>query len=630
MRVIVTLNDQEINRPDNLEELSIELNFDKDDPRAQVSTNEWELGVGDRRKNNDGAIIANKHISDGLNNGVGITEGAAFQIKIQHKGVEHIPFDGFLDLRTALISCNKVIAPAMETGGIDWANEAFDGVSIEQIYNEGVYLTSANNIPVPYIISTIPDAQSTIIAALGTFVLLNEVKNQVQMLLEYLPHGANPFTASIIVSIVLRVAHIIVLLVAIINFVIQLFNCIIQPVKYHMGMYLVDQLRAGCKRFGLEFKSSIFDSFPFNKIVIIPEKFNQNVNEDKDGILGFTKPNVNEQVGYYKGSFGDLLRVAKLLIKGKIILRGDGYLHLENEAFKTGAPKYKLPPVEIIEHTTNAAEIVTNYLLQFTVDTNDKNTMQKYPGTRMQAITEQKVTNDVKKRLLSGIETVTLPFALTNTKTELTFPEKVFDQFFKAIEPVVSSLVDVVNEIIDVINKLIKTLNKIIKALGVIGIEIDWEIREITPIQTPNFSNLIENRIGMILLENDFINVPKILILNSNSNPANNKPLAQSREVLNALYLWNNFHYVVSFVPREGNENGNQYLNYTTPSIPFTFNDYTLVKNSDGQIEDAHGNEAKIYSLTWNVEELTAIIKFGINTKYTNNLKETILEPNGQ
>jgi hypothetical protein len=54
------LNNKLIVSPSNYQELAIELNFDKDDPnfRGEVSTNRWQLGLGDLNDDEDGTKTA--------------------------------------------------------------------------------------------------------------------------------------------------------------------------------------------------------------------------------------------------------------------------------------------------------------------------------------------------------------------------------------------------------------------------------------------------------------------------------------------------------------------------------------------------------------------------------------------
>ena len=123
MRLKFYINGQEINEPNNYQELSIQLNFDKDRDTAQVSVNEWELGVGTVGSNADGANLANNHITGTS----GVIEGLPFRIDVSAKGQTLTLFDGYFDMWDAVIECDKIIAPAIERGKVDWLNDIADG-----------------------------------------------------------------------------------------------------------------------------------------------------------------------------------------------------------------------------------------------------------------------------------------------------------------------------------------------------------------------------------------------------------------------------------------------------------------------------------------------------------------------
>lgn len=633
MKPIARINGQEINDPINMQELEVEFNFEKERDTNQVSINDWQIGIGDRRNSNDGAVLCLKHIESGLTGGVGVAEGLPFSLDVEHGNKIYNLFEGILDLGAALVGCDEVIAPAIPKQSIDLVSEQAEKVTFERLFLVEKTFTSAEYVSVPYIISTIPDYQNTVIAALGLFVIGNEIKDQIQSLAEYVSAASNPFTANIIISVILRVLYITALLIAIVKFLKQLFNLLIQPVKYHNGMYVIRLCQIGSEYLGYKFKSSFLESAPLNKLLLIPQKQAQTVNDDQDGILGMLKPDKNEENGFYKGTFGSLLRALIVTFHAKVIVK-DGYLMLERSDYTIPGNTYVLPPANPLgtyspKHRFNIKELISNYVIEFQTDLNEKNTIQQYEGSIIQVQTSPIRVNETKNVLITSSKELAIPFALVKVKTDLTFPEKIFDAFYKAIGAILGELVKVVNKLIKLINKLIKAVNKIIKALDVIGIEIDFELKPLKPLQAPSFGNQITNRIGMMLLENDFINVPKLLLVNNNGNAENNKPLANNSSVLNALYLYDNFHFVESFVPRPGRPNANQYILPETRTVPFTFDDYEKVRLGNNLVT-SDGEEGKIDSLKWNVYNQTAEISYSLNKLYTNNLKENKIIPDGK
>jgi len=629
MEVIPYIAEQEATGIINLEALFIELNYDQDDPTAQAGINQWELGVGDKRRRGDAATLANKHIDGGLTNGVGIGEGLPFKILIKHSGQSYTVFDGYFDLTKCVRKCDQIDTPAIETESLEAVRSQLDGVSFESLFLVDKTITDADMIPVPYIISTIPDYQNTVIAMLGVFVLTNELKNQLQALKEMLPDAGNPFTATVIIKIILRVAYLTLLVIAIVKFIKDIFNLIIQPVKYHYGMHFLTTAQKAAEKLGYQFKSSILESFPFNKMAYIPQKDNQKVNSDMNGVLGFLKPTPNEQVGYFKGTAFQFFEDLKSIFKAKIIVR-DGVIRLEREDYRINKSVWQMPPVEILENTFNFDQLKSNYMIRFATDDNDKNTRQVYPGTLIQVQTLPIAVTDKKKVLLTNFEQVFIPYARAIRKTELTYPERIFDSFFKGFSEVLGALVDVVNSLIDVVNHIIKLINKVIKALETIGIDVGFEVKPIRPLSVTNLANLIENRIGMMLLENDFLTVPKILLVEKNSNAKNNKALSINEATINAEYLYDNFHFVQSFVPSQSKPNANQYLYYEVLGIPFKCEDYLKLRAEEGGFLDPDGRPAETRTFKWYPHLEKADIGYKVNVLYTKNLKEQKILSNGK
>jgi hypothetical protein len=352
--------------------------------------------------------------------------------------------------------------------------------------------------------------------------------------------------------------------------------------------------------------------------------------DSKNGVLGYFSPNKAKQRGYYLGTFGQLLRELKEFFNAKIVII-DGILHLERRDWNISQPDYTLPPVEIDTYTTNAQEIISNYLIQWNFDTNDKNTLQNYIGQIGQFITEPKTYINKDLVLMKNLKEVRFPFAMGRRKEDLTIVEKIFDKLLKSVQPAINLLVKAINLAIKGLNVIIKTIRKILKILKTLGINLlkKFNPQPIKPIQAPQLANIIENRIGALLIENDIITVPKLLLLDiDENNPKNTKIPVNYRDELNVVTLWNKFHSIESFVPTSEKPNANQYKIYFVDKVPFCHEDYRKLRKNNYIYYN--GKVAEVIDLKWNFAEQTAEIRFKINELYTNNLQLKILLPNGQ
>lgn len=620
----------EVTEPNNYAANEIELNFDKGETNAQLSVESYEMGVGDSGNPSDGERVARARLTNGTTGGLGVTEGLPFKIDLDTGGVPVTILDGYLDLWRAKYECGKITAQAVEQGKIDWLKSGRVEFSFEYLAEIG-FITEADYVMVPYVINRAPATYEAVMGTITIFVIVGEITGQIQQILEMTAEAANPFEASVIARMVLRIIYIATLLLALIKLCIDVFNMLIQPVKYHAGMYIVDLIRIGCAYLGYTFASSYWQTYPYNKIYLLPHKFK--TADNTDGIFavvdGLLSPNKTSQKGYpgQGYTFGDLLQMIQTDYHSKIIVDGTT-LRIEKQNYNLSVPSYVVPPIETTEFELNESDFFSNFLIKYQTDLNDKNTIKEYTGTSYQVQIAPISYANQKMILTKRLQTININFALGKRKTELSFVEKIFNAFFKTIGAIIDALVEVINAIIKVINRVIKLLNKIIRALDKIGIDIDFEIKPVRELEPPGFGDLIEDRIGMLKMENDYVYVPKLLMIDNNSDPRNNKLLPDNESVLSAKHLWDNFHFYKSFVPQTGNENGNQYYIYPLPKIPFTYSDFLTVR-ANNKIIDSDGNVGVIDSLKWNIDEQTATGQYRINRTYTTNLQETKFEPNG-
>jgi len=614
-----------INPPKNWKELEIELNFDKDRQLTgeQVSVNNWELV-----RENAGKV--EKWIDDGLTTGPGIFEGVPFKIEIDRSGVIETPFDGYLDITQAeTISCNRAVIPAKERANIDFLNDVADGFTFEFLESIGS-ITSADYKLMPYVINSIPSYRDAAIAVLSAYVMSQEIKRVANDFNRLFPKLANIFqSAATIIEAVLMVVYMASLLILLLKLIFDIIKFLIQPVKFHACMPVLTLLEKGAAHIGMTIKVDELNKLPFAKMVIMPEKFRSPTNSKDKQILGFTIPDKTKQLGFFRGTFGDLLRIMKQIFNAKIVIDDNKQINIVRKDKTVGSPQFVIPDIDQKFFNTNAFEFNANYITSFDVDISDKNTIQDYKGTVFQVILQPDIVNQKDLILMKGLEQVNIPLALAKRKTELTVPEEIVKVFLSALSFGINIVVEIVNAIISVVNGVIKFINKVIKALKFIGIKVKWEIRPIPKLKPVNLSKLIENRIGMMLLENDQFTRPKVFLLDEGSKAKFNKINIDNATVLSAKNLYNSFHFVNSFFPELTRPNANQYIIREYEKVPFCFDDFQKVKKSNF-VFDSLGNTVEIRSLRWNPYTEQAFMRVWENKLYTKNLNKKELEPNGQ
>lgn len=628
MKGIFELNGQEINPPNNFRELEIELNYDRDSTEQSLSINDWEFGVMDKNIGADGAFILKKIMRDP--NGVGVIEGVPWKIDLTNeRGKRFNLFDGYIYLWKAQYDNGKVIAPAVQSGNIDWLNDFADSFSFAYLYEQKKF-GKEYFIPVPYVIVKKQDYFEIAMALVTVFIISDKIREQIIEIAQAAAGSANPLEMTGIPRLILKIVYLVLLFASLIPLIIRLITIIVPPTKYHNVMYVRDLFEIGCKYMNLTFKSSIIQALPFNQMVIMPEKYN--LFEGNTGLLagiaGDLKDN-NEKEGFFKGTFGDFLRAMKEMFYAKIIIN-DGILYFESDRFRLGNNGITIPTRfdNKDKFEFNYEDFYSTITLSFLTDLNDRHTIQEYKGTSFQLSQTPKSVSNIQNSLVRNLGQSQIPFSLAKMKTEFTQIEKILLEFSAGIQVSLSILIAGLNVAIIAINILIKIINSVLKALATIGIKIKLKIEPIKKLKTPNIEDSIKNRIGMLKMESDFVSVPKIFLIQRSKTAANTKIHPLNQSIVNASYLFYKYHIYKSFISFNGSP-PNQYILKENPSFPFSFDQFEQTKNNNAIFTD-DGEEGELISLRFNPTTQLASCRYRVRRQYINNLRPVIYEPSGQ
>jgi hypothetical protein len=248
------------------------------------------------------------------------------------------------------------------------------------------------------------------------------------------------------------IIYLIALIISLLQFIKDLIDLIIQPVKYHKGMYYRTLCEKAASHFGFNFSSTILQNHVYYKELFhLPKKFVSPKDPNDNKILGFLQPDP-VQTGYYDGTFGQLLRELKEAFNAKVVIVGNTLL-LERIDYQIGTSAYIIPPERIDQKGYNASECVANYVIKFTTDQGDNNTVRQYKGTIVQAQLQPQISStDPKLNQLKGLKQVVLPVALGRHKKKLTEIETLVAFSLTVIEGILNICVDITNAAIDAVN----------------------------------------------------------------------------------------------------------------------------------------------------------------------------------
>lgn len=618
MQVIDYIDNRKVNNPINNDDVALEINFQPGNNDVSLSTFSFEWAEKE-------AKILTHYLKDGVSGGRGITMGLPHRREIVENGKILNVLDGYIDLSSAQWDRDLVTADTKERAGLEWVTEVADGIDFQTLYQTG-FLTDNDKVFVPYVISSVPNYKDIMITTL-TLVSIGVYIQQSIVTLRASGAEAGTYIDSIggIITLIAQIIYAILLVISIVKLILDLIALVISRVKYVASMSVNRQIEAACNYLGLKYSSAILQDTTFKRLHIIPEAFAPPVTQANDKIKGYLFGNKIEQTGYYTGTFGDLLRRITGMFNLRIVSSAKGLELLPMLKPLTSA-NFTIPDYYIPQFTTNASNLVSNLQLRFETDMVDLNTIDNYKGTIMQAqLTHPSLSKRERKlQLLKGFNQVSFGFSRAIRKEKLTQPEEALDTLLDVIGAVVGALIKAANAVVGLVNRIIQELRNIKRILGRIGIDIKLDFDPIGTIEDPNLGELIDNRIGMMLLDQDQIGNAKIVLLDVNADMKKTKISVDNNAQLNALNLYNIFHKSKSFAP--GKESAQRYI-YNVPKVEMNLNDVLTVMD-EGNVRFKN-KIMEVVSCSWNSG--TRLADFVINERknYTTNLVETLTEPDG-
>lgn len=556
--------------PTEWKKIELQLNWDNSDNlNTQLSTSQFTF-------EGKYAHIINDAIRAGTTGGKGIFEGLPFAIT---SCTNQQVLAGCVDTAAAeaVYRCDRVVLPIRDNRTDDYLTDRADSFSFAYLAslpaNAPGKISASDYRLVPYCISAIPDYQMLLSTALALFMIIKEIAEIIRKTADIAAELAVPPVSLVgAVKLILQAAYLVVVIAAIINLINTFIDCIIQPKKYKKAMFVRTLFQRACAHLGLTFQSSIFNSqnSAYYRAAIMPRK----VVQPNTNYLGFKRAadenTTASSYGYYDGTFGQLIRELEPIFNAKATIKGTT-LYFERKDYFSITSSLTLPNLDLNgvnngEYRYNAHELASNYFTLWELDNQELNTYDHYEGTSCQMQCTPIVVGNKKNILLQNLVEKRLAFSLAKRKETLTAPEKVLNTiiniftFFTGVSP-------------------------------------------------------IPNRIGWLLLSNDFTGNQKFMILDSGD-----KIDTSNKSRTSATTLMNNFHSI-NFPLND------QWLVYEGWEIPFCCDDYVAVQNSN-YIRTFDNRLGKLTNLRWQIGSDVAIADFRVRPlggRYTNNLNQQLI-----
>lgn len=506
-----------------------------------------------------------------------VLEGLPLTINIQEGNESTEVFKGYLDYTTlenlagdsGRIDEPKFLASIVEENGLNGISERLEGVTFALLEANGL-ITSADYQEVKYLVEKQVTFLEQAFLALSIYLMVKEVGEAAYRLADQIATIASILASSITgqigaliyasASAIFEAAYILVMGKALLELIENFVENLVPFEREFQGINFGLALSKIFEQLGYSFSSPISE---LENYVYLPSKAEGR--QDKgipfDSDFGFV---ASEFVSLCL----DMFRAEIIVTDDNVqmISKKDSLLQLQSI--------YKMPDVLTQPFSFNIDEIKSSRIISFADDISDAYTVSNWKGTSYVVTTGPTQEANPKNNLIKGLNETRFPVALGNPKTEFSKLELALNAFFDAA-------------------------NFALSALGL-----------------SNTTNTTQARIRMLIISQQFFNVPKVL------NMSGNKLAIDDREGLSARYLWDNYLNYDSFTQDNYKRQRKVFENI---EIPFSYSDYkNVTKNS--YFITSNGKRGKFTSLEWFIEEDKAEASFWVEDVYTRNLKEGFTE----
>lgn len=614
--------------PINWKGIIISILFLDNQPNAQLSglNLEW-VGDNARRLNayKDGGLNGT---SPGIGEGVGLRitpcPGETF-------------FDGYIDLgdESATFECDRVVAPCVEKGRVDWLNkyaagESFATLATLPVGSPGRIVPLTDYKKIPYCINHVPNWAHLALIGVTNVVLIRELYSmidEIQERINSLVAVATTAAATVgttvalvaaeIINTVAYIGYLALIIVSLVNMIKSVVNNLWQSKKYKLGMREEDCWKRICERFGLGFNSTIYGpNSPYKNATHVPAKniipsVNNPLNvfaRPFDESVGF--PNNTDAYGHPDENCADfIVRMNQKYNAGISIINNVLYFE-EVHYFNTGST-FVIPNTDEQGNTfnlpkpnkTNWSEMPADLYLDFATDPTELDTRHRYRGTSCEVQVTPLFTNNLQRRSGQRGVQIHLPEALAKRKDYLSAIEN-------ALNGIINLLSTFANAVTSLVNGLLTGLNTVISAFGGNTTTI--------PLIPQLPTNILNNRLGWMELTNDTFSVPKTFI--GIASGGDWKISTTSEAVMSASGLMTNFH------GKNLATRGDQQQIYDNRQFKFCCGDFQLLRNRN-IATSPNGLPAKFRGeLKWDIQhEVIRDASWSEFVNFTNNIQEKII-----
>ncbi len=581
---------QPVSAPRNWEDIKINATFDNAASQANISIESFEF-IKDAKE----AIL--NHRKGGLTGGLGLFEGPYFDVTASNNTGAFTLFNGYLDLVNDyeeidfkggdLDNPNEIRCKIGDLDELNQLERRIEGITLGFLESKGVY-SNKDYIDVEWIREGQTNFFELLLTQIAIYIFIKEIQQAIKELADQINGGVaytgtgitGPIIAAIwfAVSVIIRLAYIVVMILQVVDLMQQLINSVISLKRKNKAISLYNMIGNAVNFFGYGFESPISDMKDFYYMPSKPNGVVQSITDKlqkEPKVINKGIPNPQD-FGY---SVTESIQLALRAFNARIAIV-DNVVHLRtlSDPWWIKQATYTMPDVRINSKRYNTDELSANVFVKFQTDISDKWTIDNFKGTNYEVITRPERIEDQRKVTIRGLDEIALPVSLGTRKGKLNI-----------VENAVLAVAEFAEE-----------------AVNLFGSNKD-------------FTSGIKLRTGLLKMSDYQWNVPKLLYL---KNTAKGYRIPKDhRDRLSAKALWDRYHSEKSFV-----DNGfTKQRALFSERIPFRFSDFQkLIKNS--YFTTAQGEVGKFTNLEWSISEDTAQAEWWIQSTYTKNLEQTKVE----
>ncbi len=367
----------------------------------------------------------------------------------------------------------------------------------------------------PYVIIKDNQAELAISMAVTLYIMTKEAIDATKQLIQDIVDLIGAITPNVgagvtmdigdilskVIKVIFQIAYVALLLVAIINLSKQLFELIFPKIRYFKACKYKDLIRVGCEYLGFQFSSTALDAMP--GLTVMPKPLQKQSKKWFD----FSQNSLNNAFnkGYPTASdtiktVWDALEEARKIVNGRIRIIGNT-VHLERRDYWASIttnsilPALALQDIRSDEYTVNTDEGWKRMYVTYQTDISDLHTFDNFEGVDAEYSAEPVSIINTDLVSITGYRDVNINFALGARKNSLNWLENFVKSVFK------------------VIDNLINTFGG-----------------------SSSLASKIENRIGVLMISQQYFNTTKLLYTVGGKQPANYLSFIRASQIFNNFY----------------------------------------------------------------------------------------------